>query len=333
MSVQNKNFQELQSLQRERNVNVDGTFPLILQIEPTNACNARCPLCPTGTQSLKRKTRMLDMKLYFQVIDEACKFMPDLVMWNYGEPFIHANIYEMITYATSKGFDMRVSTNGFSFEKGHDVALLTQSGLTTLIVSIDGIKQETHSRYRNGTHLSKIIDGLRLLNMHKEATNNSKPDVIIQTLAFSFNENEIQEMFALAQEVGAKYQVKSANLDMVELPQNQKQEFLPTNSALPIRYNADCETIELKDRYQNYCPKLWEELVINSDGTVVPCCYDYHGDVVLGNLYEETIQQIWTGEKMRNFRSKVLSEQSKISICSTCSVAIKKVDYKRKYNT
>jgi MoaA/NifB/PqqE/SkfB family radical SAM enzyme len=84
-----------------KNPNVKG-YPAILMIEPTNFCNLKCPLCPTGNDSLTAPKGYMDFEDYKKIIDEMGDYLLNVTLWNFGEPFLHKQISDMIDYAKKK---------------------------------------------------------------------------------------------------------------------------------------------------------------------------------------------------------------------------------------
>jgi MoaA/NifB/PqqE/SkfB family radical SAM enzyme len=64
-------------------------LPRILMIEPTNECNLRCPLCPTGAGTLRRPKGFMALELYRSILAELDGALERLMLYNYGEPFLH----------------------------------------------------------------------------------------------------------------------------------------------------------------------------------------------------------------------------------------------------
>jgi radical SAM protein with 4Fe4S-binding SPASM domain len=61
-------------------------------------------------------------------------------------------------------------------------------------------------------------------------------------------------------------------------------------------------------------------MVIDWNGDVVLCCDDWNHSTVLGNLKEQTIEEIWNGEKLRNIRkAHINGEFYKVRLCSECN--------------
>ena len=68
-------------------------------IEPTNECNLRCPLCPTGAGKLKRAKGQMSFELYRRILAELDGSLERLMLYNYGEPFLHPRILDMMAEA------------------------------------------------------------------------------------------------------------------------------------------------------------------------------------------------------------------------------------------
>src|SRR5271163_4988950 len=77
-------------------------YPVSDSVEPTTACNLRCPECPSGLRAFTRPTGMLDPVFFKQVIDELHKDITYLTFYFQGEPFLHPEFLEMVEYASSK---------------------------------------------------------------------------------------------------------------------------------------------------------------------------------------------------------------------------------------
>ncbi len=56
--------------------------------------------------------------------------------------------------------------------------------------------------------------------------------------------------------------------------------------------------------------KPWVHLFVSQYGTVVPCCLaPWEKDQALGDINEQTVKEIWNGERMREFRQRMLKDE------------------------
>jgi len=295
-------------------------YPSVLMIEPTNYCNLRCPLCPTGNGSLTAPRGYMSLENFKKVIDECGKYLLDLTLWNYGEPFLNKDICEMIDYAKSKNIFIRISTNGHFLNNGDNIKRIVASGLDEFIVSLDGASQETFSKYRQQGNFDTVVANLNRLVDEKKRTNKNKPFIELQFIVMAHNEHEIPQIKELAKKIGVDaLKIKSVNLELEVTGEKEKnKKFLPKGDKYS-RYNK--ETLEKKD-ITNTCQRLWLSSVVNWDGSVVACCYDPNRVFEFGNCFEDGFMKVWHGEKYRQFRQSVLNNKAGILMCKECSGSI-----------
>lgn len=296
------------------------SYPAILMIEPTNFCNLSCPLCPTGNKSLKRARGFMEFNGFTKIIDECGDYLLNLTLWNYGEPMLHKNIYDMIEYAKKKKIFIRMSTNGHFFSSPENAERLVKSRLDDLIISLDGASQETLSKYRLGANFEEIINGIKSVVEAKKKLQSKLPFIEVQFVVMRHNEHEVDKIKEIADHIGIdKLTLKTASLEMDRTdPQPDKMEkFLPTSED-HSRYNKQGEKLKIKKMLKNNCVRLWLSSVINWNGDVVPCCYDPEGIFTFGNALEEPFKKIWINDKYAKFREVVLKNKNNIKMCSNC---------------
>lgn len=296
-------------------------FPRHIMIEPTNICNSRCPLCPTGAGLLQRTKGFMSLDLFKKLVDEIQDHESIITLWHYGEPFIHRKIYAFIQYAAERDIAVISSTNGYAFYEKASVERLAQSGLSKLIVSMDGASDTVNSRYRQGVNFERVIKGL---NYFKELTdgvpvNKGMPELAIQMIAFKHNMSDIEAIQLLAKRLGATFEIKTANLNMV--PEVEFEAYLPDQEQYR-RYEWDdkAKMWDHKGHFANSCSFVETGLTINWDGSVNPCCYDYQSEYVLGNAHEQSISEIWSGASLEELRNSIRKNRAGLPICAVCGV-------------
>ena len=83
-----------------------------LSIEPTTACNLRCPECPSGLRQFSRETGTLKIDFFRKTIDEVYKDLSFLIFYFQGEPYLNPNFLEMFAVCTSSGVDNSIYSFG-----------------------------------------------------------------------------------------------------------------------------------------------------------------------------------------------------------------------------
>jgi radical SAM protein with 4Fe4S-binding SPASM domain len=290
--------------------------PLLLMVEPTNLCNLKCPMCPSGAGTMKRPRGKMDVRKFKKIIDEIGDKLILVQFWNQGEPFIHPDLSEMVSYVKSRAIPAMTSTNGHFFQAPEQVKAIVQSGIDEIIVSFDGIDQETYERYRVGGRFEKVIEGVKSLVQYKRDHKLKRPLLNLQFLVLKHNEDQIRQVESIGRRLG----VDLVTLKSVQVySDNQGREFLPDDERFR-RYTSDGKTYSIKSRFPDRCQFLWSGTVVNWDGSVTPCCFDKDGEYTAGNPFQEktTFREIWKGKKLQSFRKKILTGRSTIPICTNC---------------
>lgn len=297
-------------------------LPLEMAIEPANVCNLCCPLCPTGSGKLNRPPRLMSFDEYRGIIDQVKSYCVDLYLYNYGEPFLNPELTKMIDYAVKAGIFVRISTNGEHFSSKELCSDVVKSGLQRLIVSLDGVDQETLSKYRKNANLSRVVAGIRNIMEAKQRKSSKTPLVELQFIIMKHNEHQSDAMHKLADELGVDvYAEKTAF--MYRHPgdadfQSIAREFIPENLSHSRYQMTSTGDLTLKGSLVSGCSRIFQSMTINSDGTAVPCCYDLYSDYMMGNVFNEKVRSIWKNEKYRNFRRHVTRNRHQVPMCTSC---------------
>lgn len=294
-------------------------LPLSIAIEPTTSCNLRCPECPSGLRSFTRPTGMLAAETFHRVIDELAPTLSYLIFYFQGEPYLHPQFLDLVSYASRRKIYTATSTNAHYLNEVN-ARRTVESGLDRLIISIDGTTQDTYESYRVGGNLDKVIEGTRQVVHWKKMLRQRTPHIIFQFLVVKPNEHQIADVQALARQLGVdRVALKTAQIYDYEngsplIPDQQKYS----------RYRLlNDGRYAIKNKLLNQCWKMWHSCVITWDGKVVPCCFDKDAHHVLGNVKDNSFREIWTGEKYRQFRAALLRSRSEIDICKNCTEGTK----------
>ena len=293
--------------------------PISISFEPTTACNLGCPECPSGLKQFTRETGNLKSGFFESTINQLNNKLSYLTFYFQGEPYINPDFLDMVSYASEKGIYTATSTNAH-FLNDENAKKTIESGLDRLIISIDGTTQETYESYRiNGT-LDKVIEGTKNVLKWKKELKSKTPHVIFQFLVVKPNEHQIDDVYALAKELG---------VDEVKLKTAQVYDYENGNELIPTidkysRYKKEVGgKYSIKNALENHCWKLWHSCVFTWDGKVVPCCFDKDATHQLGDLQTTTFSEIWRGNSYQEFRSSLLRSRSEIDICKNCSEGTK----------
>jgi radical SAM protein with 4Fe4S-binding SPASM domain len=290
-------------------------LPVAISVEPTTSCNLRCPECPSGLRSFTRPVGMLDEELYHKVITELAPTTWYLILYFQGEPYLHPRFFELVQYASQKNIYTATSTNGH-YLTSENAEKTVRSGLDRLIISIDGVTQETYESYRIGGKLDKVIAGTKNIIEAKKKLKSRTPHVIFQFLVVRHNEHQTTDVKRLAAELGVdEVGFKTAQI----YDYKNGNELIPDDDRYSRYKKMDDGTYALKNTFENHCWKLWHSSVITWDGSVVPCCFDKDAWHKMGSLKDHTFTWIWNNPQYREFRKSVVRSRSENEMCRNCT--------------
>ena len=286
--------------------------PYRYKIDPTNYCSIGCPLCPTGLEVPFRKKGHMEFEQFKNIVDQISTKALVMDLYGWGDPFNNPEIFQIIKYAAGKKIFVRTSSSLDSVPINH-IGKIINTGLDALIVPIDGIDSETHSKYRVRSNLQYVLKVVAGIIEQKRLANSSTPHMTIQMMVSKYNESQIDKVRELTSNIGAD-----------------------AFSVMPIAVNpTDCDMIDkwipVKSRVTTYgstlenspgCSDLWEALVINWDGGLSPCFWEYGKDNDLANCVDTPIAEIWNSDSFKIARrivaGKEIDSEYKNHTCNKC---------------
>ena len=290
-------------------------LPISMAIEPTTACNLRCPDCPSGLRSFTRPTGRLDTQLFEKIIQEVSDHLLYLTFYFQGEPYLNPQFLDMVRIANQHKIYTTTSTNAHFLDDAN-AKKTVESGLNRLIISIDGASQATYESYRKEGELTKVLEGTaNILKWRKQLKSNG-PKVVWQFLVVKPNEHEIPRIKQLAKQYGVdKVAFKTAQIYDYE----NGNELIPTiDKYSRYKQNGDGK-FHIKSELEDKCWKMWQSCVITWDGQVIQCCFDKDAQHSMGNVGEQSFASIWQSQPYQRFRKALLNGRSQIEICKNCT--------------
>jgi radical SAM protein with 4Fe4S-binding SPASM domain len=258
-------------------------FPIHLDIETTNVCNLKCPMCPRTEMVAKGvfgEVGAISRERYASIIDQGAAHGIKSIKLNYlGEPLVHEDVVWQVEYAKQKGvLDVMMNTNATALSKKMSRNLLA-AGIDNLFISFDAISPRLFEQQRVGTSIGKVIDNV--YNFVKLRDENY-PHVQIRASMVMYKDPAWMEQFE-----GLKIMWKDA-VDAIgygfytERDPDKRGEF---------------------DEVPGFwCAQLYQRMFLKYNGNVTICCVDDKDETVVGNWHELTLKEIWQGSKYREIR-------------------------------
>ena len=266
-----------------------GGFPAVVRIETTNACNARCTICPH--REMQRSVTTMDGGIYTQLIDEcATAGCREVHLHNFGEPLLDKHLEERIAYAKKKGIRrVKIFCNGSLLTKDRDRRLI-EAGLDEIKVSFDGAGREEFERIRTPL----------------------KFDAVVQNII---------DLVAVRNEMRSSLKVHVACCSTTDKQATmQSLERTVDRFSFGKLHNWGGQSA-VRKRLRKPCSRLWRTFTVLADGRVSLCCLDYDGQQILGRMDgRSSIRDVWSGPLYQEVRRAHRSAcQNEIPLCANCT--------------
>lgn len=287
-------------------------------IEITNTCNLDCHFCPKH----HRKRRQLSEEEFDLLTNRVRGKVCFLYFHLMGEPLLHPLLPQFITMAREKGFKTVLTSNGTLLHRA--MALLD-----TLPYKI---QLSLHSHESNAWgELSEYMD--QVMRFSTQAAGKGTC-MVLRLWNQGGMDRENEEVMRLIEKYVPKPWKERPDgfrlCDNLYLEFDRKFEW-PGGGGRAASDDSDgkqeesdgkLEASPSKSKQEYFCKALIKQIGVLSDGSLVPCCLDHDGDVILGNLFHQSLEEILASPRaqalVEGFRHHAATEP----LCQSCESAL-----------
>jgi MoaA/NifB/PqqE/SkfB family radical SAM enzyme len=293
------------------------SLPLHMQFELVNYCQLHCPVCPAGTGEVVRQPRTMDPALFRKVMREVGPRLLTMSLWGWGESLLHPALGEFLSEARRYNAAILLSTNGQYLDRDEVIAAILEHPPTFLIVAIDGLTDETNSRFRVGACLEPVLRGIKRLVAARESAGRTLPILHMRFIVMKHNQHELPEVEAFAAGHGFDLlTIRTLSLIDSEAGRQIHSELapdLPEFSAYQYEQGAPLR----KEGYICMQPFWFPSLF--ADGTLVACEQDFNARRPLGVLGAGIkFADLWFSGAAANVRRQIRDASHTLSFCRHC---------------
>ena len=332
---------EKEALLRSIAANTSDVGPFHAEINVTNRCNLNCFFCNQG--SLNNDAEIAFTKLRAFIDDLTARGVRSVRLAGGGEPLIYRHIHELLDYLAEKEvFIDNLNTNGVRLNERLCERLARQR-VRGVIISLNASNPDSYAtmmRVPGGVY-DKVVENVKhLVALRKESPANL-PEVNLQFILYRDNVGDLRKMYELGRELGVDiiYIRMMHRMGTGVIPREEDRKLIADQMESIIRENADeinldidmsgfCKyrfyflpqmTIKTKgiprtlaegltcSKYENYCFYGWYSITVNGEGNVYPCCtLMQSGYPPLGNINEQSLDEIWNGPEYGRFREELV---------------------------
>ncbi|MHC9541072.1 MAG: radical SAM/SPASM domain-containing protein [Vulcanimicrobiota bacterium] len=297
-----------QNLELYRSDSNEALIPSIIQIEPVFGCNASCIMCVIDLPT-KRKKMAMPMKLFKKVVDEIAPYRDTITqidLFGLGEPLIDRHIFERIRYLKDNGLrGVGISTNADILDEEKQ-ELLLESGVDTVIISIESTKKEVHEKIRVNTVFERVIENADSL-IRKRDSGNYETRFIFRFISQKLNRGSWNEY--------KKYW--SARINRNKGDQINSYKVHNWVGEAPVKVGRRTDEVEQLECYQ-----VFDRAFILADGTLSMCSCDlHHPFVAIGSVADANVIDVYNNQRMKDIREiHVSGRKNTIDICRQCNM-------------
>lgn len=285
-------------------------IPKRVTIETIFGCNASCKMCVINKPTHRKKGQM-KQELFCRIIDSLAPYVKQIAMmdlFGLGEPLLDKMIFERIKYVKQKGFgNVGFSTNADLLDNVKQGKLL-DSGLDTVLFSVDGVKKETHENIRRGVNFDRVVKNIQSI-IKKRNRNNYETRFVVRFILQPSNRNEWEPFRAFWEE-----RISPERNDFITFHD------VHTWGGEMAAHKSKLKTLKATEMQIGPCELISEVLYILSDGTVPLCNKDWlNANYNMGNVIQSLPIEIFNTPQFNEIRG-IHAEgfRNKFDICREC---------------
>lgn len=304
--------------------------PASVNLELTNYCNLKCKFCLNPKPGFRVKGNMSEETLR-QVIEKHDSGT-SIMICGIGEPTMHPDFAGFLNKITNK-FDFVSIVSNLSHVTMEKIDAMLE-GVNKIFISLDYFDSEKYQENKNGDLDQTLNNIKKLLEARNEK--NSKAVIQINMLMQDDSEKEIRnavEFFSpllgkndciytrmiknLAGKVDVNPPSKSWNY-LSEFKENLKKEGVGVEKFFVENW-LDLLKLESEIPKRCACSHLDKYYLILWNGKVNACCVDFNANLIMGDINENSSEEIWTGREYISFRrANEKVDYKNYPICLNC---------------
>lgn len=267
-----------------------------IYIEITNKCNLNCTFC----SEVKREKEKITLENFEEIIKKINNYTDYIYLHVKGEPLLHPEIDKILDIAEKYNLKVNLTTNGTLFPNVVD-KIKDKKALHKINFSL-----HSENNYKN--YLENIFENVKKLST----------DTVAIYRLWTLNNNKLDKK---SQEIVEKIK-NFYNLDEKTYKNLKTKNNIKISSTIYVDKDNEFtwpDNIENELSPLGYCHALKTHIAILVDGTVVPCCLDSNASIPLGNIYDNTLEEIINNERYKNLQRSFQNRKPCESLCRRCT--------------
>jgi MoaA/NifB/PqqE/SkfB family radical SAM enzyme len=289
--------------------------PFTLFITPAQVCNFKCFYCTQHKRSEEKKrigfaSQLLDFDVFLKIANQAAEF-PDkfkrVLLTGLGEPLMNKRIPEMVSTLSRLEVAEKYEIFTNAYLLSHDMSdRLLDAGLTRLRISIQGVSAEKYREVCDtDIDFNRLLDNIRYFYERK-----GDCTIYIKIIDAGLNDKRDEERF---------FSLFGEMCDDIFV-----EHFVKAQPSMIGDYSTKADSSFTfygeKTQHREICPYMFYTLQTDAQGNVFPCPpLGLPRSFSLGNVNDQTLMEIWNGNKLRDLRLAHLTHnRDDYPVCGMC---------------
>lgn len=277
-----------------------------IHVEITNVCNLQCSFCP----EVHRSKKMMSPEIFERIVREIQPYTGHIALHLMGDPLVSPHLSKLVRICESYNLPIHIVTNGLLLNAEKQAALLSptiQQVNFSLHSFVDNFPEKDPIPYLEKVFAfvheaqkqrPELYINFRLWNLESSEGSSEKNLKLLRKISETFN-------FMAPTSVDLRNKKSFRIQDRLYL--NFDSEFVWPSLELP----------QLNTR--GFCYGLETHVGILVDGSVVPCCLDKEGQMVLGNILQTPFTEIINSERAQKMKIGFRQRQLVEDLCQRCN--------------
>lgn len=270
-----------------------------IYIEITNICNLSCAFCPKN----KRDKKYMSVNDFNNIINKIKDDTKHIYLHVMGEPLLHPEFEAILESINNTNIEVNLTTNGIFLDKKINI-INNSKQIRKVAVSVQALEENNVTDYKE--ILKNILNTL----------DNIRDDIILEYRFWNHNKTlKAQDMTNIILE---HYNTKKHY--PTSLTENKYHNKIKLKHNTYIMYGETFTwPINSNEEHTGHCQALKSQLAILVDGSVVPCCLDNEGKMVLGNIFESSLEEIRNSKFYNDLLTNFRNNKRITQLCKQCS--------------
>lgn len=289
--------------------------PMILFVDPSNACNFKCKFCPTGNLEIIRHTGrwqgQMSFEIYKKIIDDLKEFdkpLKVLRLYKEGEPLLNKRFADMIRYAKDSRIAdyIDTTTNGYLLTP-ENIKPILDSGIDRINISVNGMSNDQFLEF-SGVKIDFDKYVKNIINLYSAKGN---CEICIKITGDLMTNEEKDRFFNIFGNYSDRIFIENVAPCWPEFDVEERL-------GIDISKTTGIYGQPI-DKNIKVCPYIFYMISINSDGSVSLCFLDWARKLIIGDVRKQSLKEIWEGDILFQYQLDHLQgKRNENTVCKKC---------------